>query len=195
MKYYSDYTSKNIRPDGREFSTLRPLGVNSGSISTSNGSSIVKVGNTTVVCGVRLELAKPRALTPENGFIVPNVDFHHNCSAKQRNDQSSNDDSDVISCSIYDALMNTNAIDLKELCIHKEKLVWAIYCDILTLETDGCVFDACLFACFAALKVVRIPTIIYDPDVNQIKVDSSAPMKELVVKELPISTTSLVIDK
>lgn len=53
MKYYRDYLSHNIRPDGREFDKYRPIIVNLGSISTADGSAIAKIGGTTVVCGIK----------------------------------------------------------------------------------------------------------------------------------------------
>lgn len=53
LKYYRDYYSHDIRPDGREFSDFRPVIVNVGSIKTADGSAIAKVGKTTVICGVK----------------------------------------------------------------------------------------------------------------------------------------------
>lgn len=58
IKYYRDYLSQNIRPDGRGFTDFRPIVLNVGSINTADGSSIAKVGNTTVVCGIKA-VSKP----------------------------------------------------------------------------------------------------------------------------------------
>lgn len=52
-KYYRNYLAHNIRPDGREFDAFRPIRINVKSIGTADGSSIVKLGNTTVVCGIK----------------------------------------------------------------------------------------------------------------------------------------------
>lgn len=40
-----------------------------GSISTANGSALVRLGDTTVVCGVKAEIAEPELDTPEEGFL------------------------------------------------------------------------------------------------------------------------------
>ena len=40
-----------------------------GSISTADGSALVRLGNTTVVCGVKAEIAEPELDLPDNGFI------------------------------------------------------------------------------------------------------------------------------
>lgn len=52
-KYYRNYLAHSIRPDGREFDAFRPIRINVKSIGTADGSSIVKLGNTTVVCGIK----------------------------------------------------------------------------------------------------------------------------------------------
>ena len=40
-----------------------------GSISTANGSSLVRMGETTMVCGIKAEVAEPNIATPEHGFV------------------------------------------------------------------------------------------------------------------------------
>ena len=40
-----------------------------GSISTADGSSLVRLGDTTVACGVKAEIAEPELDAPEDGFI------------------------------------------------------------------------------------------------------------------------------
>ena len=42
-----------MRPDGRSLRKFRPVSVNVGSIKTADGSAIVKIGNTVVVCGIK----------------------------------------------------------------------------------------------------------------------------------------------
>lgn len=82
-------------------SRVDELTLPSGSISTADGSSLVKMGGTTVVCGVKAELAEPELDTPDQGFlggsssspsssqpsdprspVVPNVDLAAICSPK-----------------------------------------------------------------------------------------------------------------
>lgn len=53
IKYYRDYINHNVRPDGREYDQFRPIRINVNSIGTADGSAIVKLGNTTVVCGIK----------------------------------------------------------------------------------------------------------------------------------------------
>lgn len=54
VKYYRDYLNHELRPDGRELTKFRPIVINVDSIGTADGSAIVKIGNTTIVCGIKL---------------------------------------------------------------------------------------------------------------------------------------------
>ena len=40
-----------------------------GSISTANGSALVRMGNTTIVCGVKAEISEPELDRDEDGFL------------------------------------------------------------------------------------------------------------------------------
>lgn len=83
--YLERFVAENVRPDGRQIDAWREISVNvgmhwyrpstgwltaiQGSISSANGSSLVRVGNTTVVCGVKAELAEPELDAPTRGFL------------------------------------------------------------------------------------------------------------------------------
>ncbi|XP_027746688.1 exosome complex component RRP43 isoform X3 [Empidonax traillii] len=53
LEYYRRFLKENCRPDGRELGEFRATTVNIGSITTADGSALVKLGNTTVICGVK----------------------------------------------------------------------------------------------------------------------------------------------
>lgn len=53
VKYYRDYLTHSIRPDGRDLDKFRPVVLNVGTIRTADGSAIVKIGRTTVICGIK----------------------------------------------------------------------------------------------------------------------------------------------
>ena len=48
---------------------LRFNTANKGSISTADGSALVRLGETTIVCGVKAEIAEPELDRPEEGFL------------------------------------------------------------------------------------------------------------------------------
>ena len=61
--------SQGIRPDGRSsLTSFRPVSISPDSISTAEGSAIVKQGETIISCGIKAEIAKPRTETPNEGM-------------------------------------------------------------------------------------------------------------------------------
>ena len=86
------YAVENFRPDGRLFGDFRSVSVNVGeqfasytrvfyelisigSISTADGSSLVRMGNTTVVCGIKAEIAEPELDRGDEGFLGMSFPF------------------------------------------------------------------------------------------------------------------------
>lgn len=158
MKYYRDYVTNDIRPDGRGHDQFRPAILNVSSIGTADGSAIVKIGNTTVVCGIKAELAKPKASEPENGFVVPNIELSPLCSAKFR-PGAPTEEAQVCARALADLIENSRCLNLSDLCVAKEKLVWTLYCDLVCFDHDGCVLDAAIIALVAALKTRKLTVV------------------------------------
>lgn len=49
---------RSVRANGRTANEFRTPGINTGSLTHCNGSAVVRLGNTSVVCGVRAEILK-----------------------------------------------------------------------------------------------------------------------------------------
>jgi exosome complex component RRP43 len=67
--YLERFLEEKLRPDGREAADWRDLVVHVGSISTADGSALVRLGETTIVCGVKAEIAEPDLEHPTEGFL------------------------------------------------------------------------------------------------------------------------------
>ncbi|KAG5895621.1 hypothetical protein JTB14_017730 [Gonioctena quinquepunctata] len=192
VKYYRDHLSHNIRPDGREFNKFRPIILNVGSLDTADGSAIAKVGQTTVVCGIKAELCKPRADTPDEGFLVPNLELPPLCSPKFRPGPPS-DQAQVLTQLIADSIKNSKCLDLKDFCIFPDKLAWCLFVDFICLDFDGAVVDACIVALMGALKTATLPFVDYDAALDNIQVNLDQ-RKRLTVHSTPVSSTFAVFD-
>ncbi|EFA02571.1 exosome complex component RRP43 [Tribolium castaneum] len=192
VKYFRDHLAHKIRPDGREFGEYRPIVVNLGSISTADGSAIAKVGRTTVVCGIKAELCQPKAEAANEGFLIPNVELPPLCSSKFRPGPPT-EQAQVATQLVADILKNSDCLDLKTLCIFPDKLAWCLYADLICLDLDGALIDACVVALMAALKSVTLPAVQYDPalDNKQVNVQER---KALSVTNTPIATTFAMFD-
>lgn len=75
LEYYRRFLKENCRPDGRELGEFRTTTVNIGSISTADGSALVKLGNTTVICGIKAEFAAPPTDAPDKGYVDFGLDL------------------------------------------------------------------------------------------------------------------------
>lgn len=49
---------------------MRKTTVTKGSLSSCDGSAMVKIGNTTVLCGLKLEIGAPSVFKPRDGKLV-----------------------------------------------------------------------------------------------------------------------------
>ncbi|XP_047370891.1 exosome complex component RRP43-like isoform X2 [Vespa velutina] len=193
VKYLHDHLAQDIRPDGRQFLSFRPISVNVSSITQADSSAVFKIGNTTVICGIKAELATPKVETPDCGFIVPNVELSALCSPKFHPGPPS-EEAQVISKLIEHILTNSAAVDLKKLCICEAKLVWVLYCDLLCINYDGAVVDACTGALATALKSLTLPRVTHDPNSGSTSVQHEDRIP-FSVKALPVSTTFAIFDR
>ena len=79
FEFFRKFIGEGVRPDGRTLETLREVSIISNCIESADASSLVRVGKTSAVCGVKLQLAKPHSNFPNLGFFVPNVEFSPSC--------------------------------------------------------------------------------------------------------------------
>lgn len=187
VKHFNDYISLNVRPDGRKFSEQRNVKLNVDSIKTAEASAVVKCGNTTVVCGIQLELATPKAEEPNIGYLVTNVELPALCSSRFKPGPPS-DYSQVTSSLVSDIVVNSKCVNLEDLCIVPDKLSWVLYCDMICTDNDGSLVDACIISLMTSLKSLTLPSVKFDPETEEIEVDSTN-RKKLEIHGLPVVTS------
>lgn len=56
LEYYRTFLKKNCHLDGRELVEFRTTTVNISLTSTADGSTLVNLRNTTVICGIKVDL-------------------------------------------------------------------------------------------------------------------------------------------
>ncbi|KIK97395.1 hypothetical protein PAXRUDRAFT_136375 [Paxillus rubicundulus Ve08.2h10] len=160
--YLDRFLAEGVRPDGREPGEWRDVFVNVGSISTADGSALVRMGGTTIVCGVKAEIAEPELDSPDLGFIVPNIDLPAICSPKFKPGPPS-EEAQVLSERLNEALISSNILPLSTLVISSGQAVWCLYIDATCINYDGNAFDAALLAMVAALGNTTLPQATFDP--------------------------------
>jgi exosome complex component RRP42 len=70
--YVCDLVKNGKREDGRGFREYREISVERDVIKRAEGSARVKIGDTEVLVGVKVELGTPFPDTPDKGVIITN---------------------------------------------------------------------------------------------------------------------------
>ncbi|WVF68114.1 hypothetical protein IAT40_002877 [Kwoniella sp. CBS 6097] len=184
-QYLSRFLHRGYRPDGRKIGSWRDVSVNVGSISTAHGSSLVRMGDTTIVCGIKAEIAEPTAQSPNEGFVVPNIDLPALCSPNFKPGPPG-DEAQTYSNWLNDLLVSSRTIPLESLLISSAKAAWVIYIDVVCINYDGNAFDAAVLAVMAALKNARLPSARYDEETGR-TICSRTETHPLTLGRIPLS--------
>ena len=181
---FIEHLNNNVRGDKRELLQFRQIRLVTGSILAANGSAKASIGQTEVICGIKAELTKPAAAEPKKGFIVCNVDLPPLCSPKFKPGPPS-DQAQVATKFLDNLVKSSNLIDLEELSIEVDKLVWVLYCDIICINYDGNLLDACVLALVSALQNTQLPIVTMDTD--EVVRTNTEESKTLTINSYPVA--------
>jgi len=187
-EFYRQHIEAGVRPDGRQLGERRAIAVSAGNISTADGSAIVRQGGTTVVCGVRAELAPPRPEEPDRGYLVPNISIPAMCSPAFKPGPPSIA-AQAATQFLSRVLETSECVATTDLLVSKGRLAWCLYIDLVALDHSGNIWDAALAAMLAALETVSLPAASVDPDTGEISVDPTS-RTALPLHCRPVSSTS-----
>ncbi|KAM3934378.1 exosome complex component RRP43 [Leptodactylus fuscus] len=192
LEYYRKFLKQNCRPDGRDLNDFRTTTINVGSITTADGSALVKLGNCTVICGIKAEFSNPPTDAPNKGYMVPNVELTPLCSSRFRSGPPG-EEAQVASQFLADVIENSQIIQKEDLCISSGKLAWVLYCDLICLDYDGNLLDACVCALVAALRNVQLPAVKISEETGlaEVQLSSKSPLH---LQKHPVSTSFAVFD-
>ncbi|KAI8091327.1 exosome complex component RRP43-like protein [Gilbertella persicaria] len=160
-EYLKRFLGQKVRPDGRLLNEFRKTMITSGAVSTANASAMVRLGGTTVVCGIKAEVCEPK-LDTNQGYLVPNVELSPLCSPKFKPGPPP-EKAQAVSEFINQLFIKSEIFPLEKLCIEEGKAVWVLYADIVCLNYDGNILDASLLALMTALKDLKLPKATVSP--------------------------------
>ncbi|XP_023570796.1 exosome complex component RRP43 isoform X3 [Octodon degus] len=123
---------------------------------------------------------------------VPNVDLPPLCSSRFRSGPPG-EEAQVASQFIADVIENSQIIQKEDLCISSGKLAWVLYCDLICLDYDGNILDACTFALLAALKNVQLPEVSINEETSLAEVNLKK-KSFLNIRTHPVATSFAVFD-
>lgn len=161
LRYFERHLAESIRPDARSLSRARNTTISMGAVASADGSALAKIGSTTMLAAIKMEVMTPSLESPDEGCI--SIDFHMPpiCSPLVRPGRPA-EAAPVVAKQLSDTISSSGMINLKELSLVGGKAAWMVYLDIYCLDADGALFDAALLSAVAAFSNLQIPTVSLD---------------------------------
>ncbi|MDT7875647.1 MAG: exosome complex protein Rrp42 [Sulfolobaceae archaeon] len=149
---------RGVRIDGRKLGEYRPISITLGYIKKAEGSALVKIGDTMVLAGVKLEEGEPFEDMPNQGNLIVNVELLP--LAYETFEPGPPDENAIEIARVVDrSLRDSKAVDLSRLVIIPGKKVWNVWVDVYVFDYGGNVLDVCTLASVAALYNTRLPKV------------------------------------
>jgi len=181
-------TLKGKRLDDRTFDDYRRIVIETGVVTSAEGSCRVKLGATEVVAGVKIEPGTPFPDTPAEGVLMVNAEFVPLASSEFEPGPPS--EKAIELARVVDrTIRESKAINFTNLCIAEGEKVWMVYVDIDILDHDGNLIDAASLAAAAALTSARMSEL----DENKKLIEGKKGSQPLPLAGIPLATTFVKI--
>lgn len=175
---------ENKREDNREFYQHRELEIETNVIEKANGSARVKLGDTEVVAGIKIEPLKPYPDSPNEGLLMVNAEILP--IAGQEYEPGPPQPQTIELSRVSDrGIRESGMIDFSKLVIKEKEYVYSVFADVAIINDAGNLFDATSYSIVSALLTSNMPII--ELDGNEIKILDE--YKKLEIKTIPIATT------
>ncbi len=146
------------RLDGRTLNQFRDIKIETNVIDKANGSALIHLGKTKVMCGVKLTFGVPWEDAPKKGSLF--VGFETTPMASPDFRSGPPQPKQIELSRVTDRLIRESGIiDLEKLCIIEGEKVWQINIDVYALDNFGNLFDAAALAAVCALATTSIPEL------------------------------------
>lgn len=178
--YLFNLILKGERDDGRAFDEFRDISIETGVINTAEGSALVKLGDTQVLVGIKVQPGEPFPDTPDKGVIIINAELIPMASPEFEAGPPREGAIEVARV-VDRGIRESKSLDLEKLCIIEGEKVWIIFIDIHVLNNDGNILDAAAVGGIAALLTTTLPASRYD-----LGEDSPLP-----VRDIPVAVTAI----
>ena|SRR3989344_2161580 len=180
---------KDIRYDGRKMLDYRNVIVEANPVKNAEGSARVKIGDTEVIAGVKLEVGEPYPDTPEEGALMVGAELYP-LSNPEFELGPPGIEAIELARVIDRGIRESKAINQKKLVIKEGEKVWMVVIDICAINDSGNLFDASALATLVALKNTKFP------EYKDEKVDYKTKTKKgLPIEKEPIEVTVYKIGK
>ena len=183
-----DAISKGKRLDGRNLDDIRPLEIELDIIKKANGSAKVKLGNSEVIAGVKIETGEPFEGLENKGALIVSAEVLP--TASPYIEPGPPDEETVELARVVDrGIRESEMIDLDKLVLVPGKIVYTIFVDCSIINADGNLFDATSYAVVLALATSKVPIF----EMQDGKVVHTGNNQDPPITTIPISITAIRI--
>jgi exosome complex component RRP42 len=181
-EFIADLLKKGERLDGRAFNEYRELQIEANVVpAKAEGSSLVRLGDTSVVAGVKVLVGEPYPDSPDEGVIMVTAEMSPIASPLFELGPPKEDAIEL--ARIVDrGVRESNMVDAKGLCIEEGKKVYMVFADVYPLEYDGNLIDASSIAVNVALLTTKFP---------EMKVEEKHLVATGEIKSLPVTNIAV----
>jgi exosome complex component RRP42 len=180
-----DLLKTGKRIDGRSLDEQRQLTIETGVIPKANGSARIKLGNTEVITGVKIQPDKPFPDLGDKGILICTAEI---LPLADPNVEPGPPNEEVIELArvVDRGIRETEMIDLHQLVLIENKSVIGMFIDSSVIDSGGNLFDACSYASVAGILSCTVPKYeIKDEAPVLVEGVTSKPP----IKTLPVSVT------
>ncbi len=185
--------TRGYHVDKRPITSYRPIEIVYNVAPKAEGSALVRLGNTQVLAGIKLEVGQPYPDAPNEGVIIVNAEYIP--AASPSFEPGPPDENAIELARVIDrSIRESKAVPLDKLCIIPGKKVWIIWLDIYVVDHDGNLVDASMLAAMAALSNTYIPYYeVMDAEAGVIKIDKLRKLGPLPINRYVTIITSYKI--
>ncbi len=155
-EYLEKISAEGNRIDGRKFDETRQAVVNINFVPRAEGSAEVRLGDTRVLVGVKVEQGEPFPDTPNSGILTTNAEMLPMASPTFESGPPSEDAIELARV-VDRGIRESKMIALDKLVIKEAEKVWVVFIDMHILDYDGNLIDACSLGAVAALLNAKVP--------------------------------------
>jgi len=149
------------RLDGRGMYEYRDINIDAGEIDPAEGSARVKLGDTDVYVGTKMDVGEPYPDTPDTGVLTTAAELIPMASPKYESGPPGEDATELARV-VDRGVREGDVVDTTKLCIEEGEKVWILFIDIHVLDYDGNLFDAAGMGIMAALLDTMVPASRFD---------------------------------
>src|SRR5919108_6374055 len=180
--------SRGKRLDGRNLDETRVIEIEPGIIKKANGSARVKLGNSEVVAGVKVETGEPFEGLENKGALILSAEVLP--TASPYIEPGPPDEETIELARVVDrGIRESEMLDLDRLVLVPGKIVYTIFVDCSIINTDGNLLDATSYAVVSALLSCKLPIF----EIEDGKVVDTGKTQDPPLTTIPVSITQVRI--